>query len=370
LKNASRNSSTDQPELQKLRALAANPLTNDPLFKNVLTAEAARRARRFVAGVTAYQNHPARRNISEGPVVWQDGTTRLLDYNPAWDDAPPLLVIPSLINRFDILDLERNHSFLRALAAEGFRPYVVDWGVPGEAEKNFSLDDYITKRLFPALDHIGGKVNILGYCMGGLFALALAALRPDKTRSLSLFATPWDFHKPDAAYGKNFLALDKEIAPQTDATGHLPVDIIQGLFAALQPTLTIEKFGDFADMDPVSAEARRFVLLEDWLQDGVPLAAKVAHETARDWYGENLPANFKWKIGETLIDPRALAISAYVAVPGRDRIVPPESSLPLAKLFPRAALHQPMTGHIGMMASAKAPQQVWAPYFHWLKEHA
>jgi polyhydroxyalkanoate synthase subunit PhaC len=332
-------------------------------------AEAARRARKFIAGVTAYQNHPAHRPETSAPVIWQDGTTRLLDYNPAVTDAPPL-VIPSLINRCDILDLERGHSFLRSLADAGFRPFLVDWGMPGETEKGFTLEDYITKRLFPALDLIPGKANILGYCMGGLLALALAALRPEKTQSLSLFATPWDFHKPDPAQGRNFQLLEKELAAQTDAKGHLPVDIIQGLFAALQPTLALEKFSDFAALDPSSVEARRFVLLEDWLQDGVPLAAKVAHETARDWYGENKPARFEWKIGDTLIDPRAINAPAYVAVPGRDRIVPPESALPLVRLFPGAVLHEPMTGHIGMMASAKAPQHVWAPYMHWLKEHA
>jgi len=112
------------------------------------------------------------------------------------------------------------------------------------------------------------------------------------------------------------------------------------------------------------------VLLEDWLQDGVPLAKNVATECIRDWYGGNLTAKTEWRVKGQIIDPRALTMPAYVVVPGRDRIVPPESALPLAKLLPHAALHEPMTGHIGMMASSKAPQQVWAPWLHWLKEHA
>ena len=61
---------------------------------------------------------------------------------------------------------------------------------------------------------------------------------------------------------------------------------------------------------------------------------------------------------------------AYVVVPGKDRIVPPESALPLAKLLPYASLHEPMTGHIGMVASTKAPHQVWAPLMSWLEKHA
>jgi polyhydroxyalkanoate synthase subunit PhaC len=57
-------------------------------------------------------------------------------------------------------------------------------------------------------------------------------------------------------------------------------------------------------------------------------------------------------------------------VPGKDRIVPPESALPLAKLLPQSSLHEPMMGHIGMIASERAPQQVWKPFLSWLEKHA
>ena len=94
------------------------------------------------------------------------------------------------------------------MAAQGFRPLVVDWDVPGEQENNFALTDYMTKRLTPILHFIQSKhpapVHVLGYCMGGLLALALAALRPERVKSLILMATPWDFHQPDAGIGRGF----------------------------------------------------------------------------------------------------------------------------------------------------------------------
>ena len=284
-----------------------------------------------------------------------------------------LLVVTSLINRFDILDLDRGHSFLRALTERGLHPLVVDWGVPGEEEKNFGLADYITKRLAPILDFImrgdGAKIQLLGYCMGGNLALALACLRPEHIRALVLMATPWDFHKPDATIGPHFQALAAQMEPYLKTLGHLPVDVIQSLFASFQPTQVMSKFTDFAALDPASIEARQFVLCEDWLNDGVPLTANAARECLGGWYGENLPGKFLWRIGDVTVDPRKLAMPSYVVVPGRDRIVPPESALPLAKLLPQATLHEPMTGHIGMITSPKAPQQVWGALMGWLEKH-
>ncbi|MDX2028768.1 MAG: alpha/beta fold hydrolase [Alphaproteobacteria bacterium] len=359
-----------QARLQKLASLQPSP---NPAFEQALAQEAAARGRRFLNGIKAYRQHPARRKIPAAHIIWQDGTTKLRDYNPKAPDAPAILVIPSLINRFDILDLDRDHSFLRALAEQGFRPFVVDWDEPGESEKNFTLEDYITQRLIPAFEiaseQSGKAVHILGYCMGGLLALALAALRPQRTRTLTLMATPWDFHKPDAAISPEFLALADELEPSLQANGILSVDIIQSLFSLFQPMQVFTKFVDAAALDPASAEARHFVLLEDWLNDGVPLTAPTARECLRGWYGENLTARFAWTIGGQIIDPRTLNIPSYVLAPGKDRIVPPESAMPLAKLIPRASLHEPMMGHIGLIASRNAPQQVWAPLFKWLDKH-
>jgi polyhydroxyalkanoate synthase len=335
-----------------------------------LAEEAIARARRFVAGVKTYRHHPAHRSLPEAPVIWQDGTTLLRDYNPRHPDLPPVLVIPSLVNRFEILDLDMDNSFLRTLAAAGFRPLLVDWNEPGAEEKGFSLSDYVTQRLIPMLDlAAAGKIHILGYCMGGLLALALALLKSEKVRTLTLMATPWDFHKPDPAIGPSFLAFTEQMEPSLKANGELPADTIQSLFAVFQPMQVVTKFTAAAALDPASAEARHFVLLEDWLNEGVPLAAPVARETLYGWYGENVTAKLEWKIAGKLIDPREIGVPTYVLAPGKDRIVPPESALPLAKLIRYATLHEPMMGHIGLIASQKAPAQVWTPLFKWLDGH-
>ena len=78
--------------------------------------------------------------------------------------------------------------------------------------------------------------------------------------------------------------------------GVLPVDVLQALFAALDPSLAARKFRHFAALDPNSGEAAHFVALEDWVNDGVPLAAQVARDCLLGWYGGDNPAQGRWKI--------------------------------------------------------------------------
>lgn len=352
------------PEIQNLL-----PKGHEAEFDAALSQAAILRARNFIAGLKTYQQHQTVRDIQEMPVVWQQGTTRLRDYNRAAPDAPVILVIPSLINRFTILDLDLAPSFLRALAAAGFRPLVVDWDEPGKIESSFALNDYVQRlaRIMDWLRPKGADIHLIGYCMGGLLSLALATLRISHIKTLTLLATPWDFHQPDRTVADMLDALWGD--GTSWASDGMPVEIIQTLFAMLQPFQAVTKFVDFAALNPASNEARQFVLLEDWLNDGVPLTTAAARECFKDWYGANLTASFAWRVGGQVVDPRKLLMPSYVVVPGRDRIVPEESALPLAKLLPHATLHQPMTGHIGIIASRHASHQVWRPLLHWLQEH-
>lgn len=173
---------------------AANP---EALGRAVIT-EGLRRLDTLLTGIEKYRHHPWRRDVADPPTVWSEGSTVLRDYGGV---GPPVLFIPSLINRGYILDLSERHSLLRWLAGQGVNPWLVDWGYPGEAERRFGLDDYIAGRLDHALDAVaeltGGPVALAGYCMGGLLALALAQRRRAQVTGLALLATPWDFHAGD-----------------------------------------------------------------------------------------------------------------------------------------------------------------------------
>ena len=326
-------------------------------------------AEAFLAGLEAYRRHPYRRPREAAPVRWREGATRLLDYGSG--GGLPVLVVPSLINRFHVLDLLPERSFLRHLAGAGLRPLVVDWGAPGRAEQGFRLEDYIAGRLeaafAAALGLAGEPVAILGYCMGGLLALALALRRRRQVASLVLFATPWDFHADRRRQARLLAAVADCLSRPGGLVGTWPIELIQFLFFLLDPFLAQRKFRRFAQLDPEGEEARSFVALEDWINDGVPLAAAVAEECARSWYGENEPGRGLWRVAGEPMRPAALDCPSLLVLPARDRIVPPRSAAALAAALPAAGVLRPPLGHIGMMAGARAPSLLWSPVADWLR---
>jgi polyhydroxyalkanoate synthase len=340
-----------------------------------LDRELHRRADAFLTGLETYRRHPYRRPTERVPVLWRavgrdGGAARLLDYGKD-RAAPTVVIVPSLINRHYIVDLLRERSFVRHLARRGLRPLVLDWGEPGQTERGFGLGDYIdgplTGSLTAAVDSAGRPVALLGYCMGGLLTLALALRRPADIACLALLATPWDFHAETLEQARLLAAVIECLPLYAGAAGPLPVAVIQGLFAALDPFLAERKFVRFGGLDPEGGTARDFVALEDWINDGVPLARNVALECARSWYRENQPPRGLWRVGGQPIRPEGLEKPALVVLPSRDRIVPPASAEPLAAAIPGATVLRPPFGHIGMMASAGAPEAVWQPITDWLR---
>ena len=358
--------------------------TASEAFEDAVAREVDRRFHALLSGLEAYRAHPYRRNLREPPAVWQEGTSRLLDYaldggasrspRSGTETRPPVLVVPSLINRAYILDLNEQTSLLRWLASRGFRPFLMDWDRPGAEECGFALSDYVAGRLERALDHVlaqtGRKPHLMGYCMGGLLALALAVRRGEDLGALALLATPWDFHAEQAAQARLVGDSLATLAPLMAVQGELPVDVIQGLFSSLDPLQVIRKFIAFSSLAPDSPGALRFVAVEDWLNDGVALAAPVARECLGDWYGRNVTAKGDWRIGGEAILPQRVSLPSLCILPDQDRIVPPASAAALAENLPGAKVCRPAVGHVGMIVSAVAERRVWQPLADWLADPA
>jgi polyhydroxyalkanoate synthase len=348
--------------------LAAVPFEG---FEDAVERELRRRADRFLAGIEIYRRHAYRREVVDPPTIWTEGSSRLLDYGPP--DGAPLLVVPSLINRAYILDLGIDNSLLRHLAAAGIRPLLVDWGRPGAVERRFTLTDYIAGRLerAAAAAHAlaGAPMAVMGYCMGGLLALALAQRQPKLVRALALLATPWHFHAENPGQAKLLGAMAEPLAAAFAGLGEIPVDVLQALFAAVDPLLALRKFSAFAELAPDSAAARDFVALEDWLNDGIPLVMPVAQECLVGWYADDRPGRGIWQVAGTPVLPALVDVPAIVVLPGQDKLVPPASAAALVAALPGAQRLAVPLGHIGMVASRKAPPLVWHPLAAWLQRH-
>ena len=322
--------------------------------------------RAVLAGIAAYRRHPYYRTLADPPAIWAEGASRLLDYGSP--GALPVVFVPSLVNRAYVLDLMQERSMLRWLAARGIRPLLLDWGWPDEDDRRLGLDELVAGRLARAMAAVGGRVVLAGYCMGGLLALAAALRCPGQIRGLALLATPWDFHAGEPELAARFGASLAGAEWLMASAGAVPIDALQAMFASVAPGSIAAKFRRFPSTDQASAAARDFVALEDWLNDGVPLAAPVARTVFTEWYRDNLPGRGTWRIGDAAVMPQALRCPAFAAVPLADRIVPPGSALPLATLIPNAILHRPAAGHIGMVAGPRAEAVLWQALLHWLRE--
>jgi polyhydroxyalkanoate synthase len=363
-----------QISAEKTTGLADALTAADPtLLATAVEREGRLRFSRFLDGIEAYRHHPYRRNAAEPPVAAEMGSTRLLHFPATTSDAiTSVLVVPSLVNRSYVLDLSEETSFMRWLATRGIEGYLVDWGRPGDLERGFNLTNYVAGRLDVLFEVVRGAsgipVFVLGYCMGGNLALALALHRQTEVAGLAVLATPWDFHADDEESARRLAATVQAIEGQLTAIGELSTDMLQLLFCMLDPLLGYRKFQSFARMDPSSARANDFVALEDWLNDGVPMVAAVAQECLGGWYGENEPARGSWRIDGNVVDPTGFRKPSIAIIPARDRIVPPASAQALASALPSCETHTPQTGHIGMMAGHNAKKSVWHPLETWIRK--
>jgi polyhydroxyalkanoate synthase len=360
------------PQLQaRFAALVPELAGADP---SNFTAELIRAGIARLTGMTGamlrYREHDYARRLPEPPAVWQDGSSRVLSYA---DAGAPVLLVPSLVNRAYILDLAEGQSLTRWLPQRGLRPFLLDWGDPGETEQRFDLTAYILRlvRALAAVKRLAGRTPVLlGYCMGGNLTLAAALQAPDDVAALALLATPWDFHAGGAHHAALVQALAPALVPPPSADDAPPpmleVDTLQGFFWALDPLTALKKFTLFDRMPPDSDAERRFVAMEDWLNDGVPLAGPVARDCLLGWYGENRPVHGRWLVDGRAVRPQDWRKPTLVVLPERDKLVPKEGAAAILDMLPHGHRMDAVSGHIGMVAGPRAEAGLWQPLADWL----
>ncbi len=142
--------------------------------------------------------------VTPGQVVFENDLIQLIQYAPATAKvhARPLVVVPPCINKFYILDLQPENSFVAHAVAQGMTVFLVSWRNPQADLGHLGWDDYVEKGALAALDvaqEISGadKLNALGFCVGGTIlaaALSVAKARgEDPVASLTLLTSLLDF---------------------------------------------------------------------------------------------------------------------------------------------------------------------------------
>lgn len=326
----------------------------------------------MLLGIRLYQNHKYRPEPLKLDTIWRQGSASLkvIPGQAPGAGKAAVLLVPSLINKAHILDLMEDRSLLRFFAAQGFSVSLLDWGDISSDPGQQDIDGIIMRRLVPAIEALceqeGRPVHALGYCMGGTLLTGAAIHAQKNLASITLLAAPWDFHGGSQALLNRVKFWAPSAMPLIEEKGLLPVDWIQAVFASLDPFMAAEKFAKFADMKQDSPEARLFVAVEDWLNDGVDLPSPVAQHCIKDWFFENRPGTGEWTVGGEEIKAQQIKCPALIVASKRDRLVEFDTAAMLHKKIKGAELISPDCGHIGMIAGSKSVELAWKPIAEWL----
>jgi polyhydroxyalkanoate synthase len=300
---------------------------------------------------------------------------RYYDASPFTNAAKkaPIFICYALVNRWYMLDLDPDRSFVKHLLAEGHDLYVLDWGYPDITDQFLDLSDYIDDRLATCIEQACNhadisKINLLGVCQGGVLALCFSALYPERINRLILCVTPVDFHTPDNAL--RALTHQIDAVKLSNTFGNIPGHFLSQTFAHLTPLKqSIDKQLHLISACQNTTSAKRFLRMEKWINDCPDQAAAAFLEFQNLCFKDNALMNNRMKIGTQAINLKALKAQVLNVFGQHDHLVPPASSKALKGLLPANidySEYEVEAGHIGVFVSAKSLKTVPAHISKWL----
>lgn len=363
------------PELKNSISPVLELLSKYPeeLILKELKRQLGNRFVKVVKGIESYKKENVIPQKREQKVIWQEGSTKLLAFNTSKENAPAVICVPSLINRSYILDLSEKRSLIKYLQHNQIHGYLIDWGEPDATEYGFGISHYIG-RINKIIEIIRQKaqkqVSMMGYCMGGVLALAAAQQKQKDINKLVLMATPWDFHVKEFARIKISTELIAPVKNILDTVDIIPGEVIQSIFYYLFPSMIEDKFNYMLHNTNDEKKKEQFFELELWLNDNISMVKNVGKTCFVDWVHKNQLQTLQWKINSNqTINPTKLNFPTLCVIPKNDKIVPLNCAMPLTKLIKQSTTIHPNSGHIKMIVGNNAKEELWQPLVQWIKNN-
>jgi polyhydroxyalkanoate synthase len=299
-----------------------------------------------------------------------EGGASLLHFRGKPTHKKPILLVPSLINRWYVLDLRPGASLVEALVGAGFDVWLLDWGVP-EAEDRYLDWESVLARLGRAVRRVQREtaqpaIGILGYCMGGTLTTIYTAQHQADVAALITLAAPIDF----AAGGMLRRMVDPSCfdADAIADAGNVSPSQMQAGFTALRPTLDASKLMSSPDLaaDPKAREA--FLALDAWATDNIPFPGEAYRRYIREMYQGNELVNGTHRVGGRDTSLGAITCPVLVITATRDAICPPPAATGLlrhVRATDTAVLEVP-GGHVGAVVGSKAAKEMYPGVVRWL----
>ncbi|MBB4196642.1 class I poly(R)-hydroxyalkanoic acid synthase [Rhodoblastus sphagnicola] len=276
-----------------------------------------------------------------GKVVFRNELIELLQYAPTTEQVfkRPLLIVPPWINKFYILDLNPDKSFIRWAVSQGLTVFCISWVNPDARHADKDFFSYMTDGVFAALDRIKKitgerQVTAIGYCVGGTLTAAslayMAAKGDDRIASATLFTTQVDFtYSGDL---KVFADEDriKNIEHEMELSGYLEGKSMANAFNMLRPNDMIWSY--VVNNYLKGIEPMAFDLLT-WNSDSTRMPRANHSYYLRNCYLENRFAQGEMVLGDVKLDLGKITIPIYNLATKEDHIAPAKSVFLGAQLF-------------------------------------
>lgn len=311
-------------------------------------------------------------------VVSHIDKTRLLRYRPLVEKrhATPLLITYAVINRFHILDIHPQKSWVRNLLQQGFDIYMLDWGSPTSLDRYLDFDDYVNDYLDSYMEYIKDahsveSVSLQGYCTGGTIATMYAALHPESVKNYVATAPVIDGWRDTTVISN--LAKHVDVDRLVGTIGNMPPEFMSYCFSVLKPfEQGVEKYVNFFKNIHNKKFVDSFLRVEKWLEDTPPIPGELFRQWIRDIYQKNLLVRNKMYVGGSLVDLGKINMPLFVQIAVGDHLVSPECSMPLYGAVGSSdkMLRMYPTGHVGMIASTLSQRRVLPELGSWLAEHS
>ncbi len=279
--------------------------------------------------------------LTPGKVVFQNDLMQLIQYQATTSEVlkAPLLIVPPWINKFYILDLAPEKSFIKWCVDQGITVFVVSWVNPDAALAGKSFEQYMREGVLAALDAIETitgekKVNAIGYCVGGtLLSITLAYLaarHEDRVRSATLFAAQVDF----TYAGDLMVFVDDERIKQLEThmqeQGYLEASSMANAFNMLRSNDLIWPY--VVNNYMRGKKPFPFDILY-WNSDATRMPAANHSFYLRNFYLDNKLTKGQLKIGGETLDLHKVTMPVYNLATREDHIAPAKSVLYGSQFF-------------------------------------
>ena len=310
--------------------------------------------------------------VTPGKVVFQNDLMQLIQYEPSTETVykRPLLFVPPWINKFYVLDLQPKNSLIKWAVDQGYTLFVISWVNPRKELAHKSFSDYMLEGPLAAIDAIEqatgeDKINILGFCIGGILTVStlayMKAKGDDRIASATLLATMVDLQD----IGEVSVFIDDEQLASMDRhmeeKGYLEAHHLAQIFSMMRENDLIWSF--VVNNYLMGRDAMPFDLLY-WNSDSTRLPASMLSYYLRNVYQQNLlkePGGMV--LDDVPIDISKIKIPTYFLATKEDHIAPWGSSYPATHLLGgpvRFVLGA--SGHIAGIVNPPAANK----YCHWI----